>query len=442
MYLQQVFITKSRILCSRFKNAFYDLLHGKRELDIHGHCQHEKVAGPRRVQDCHPYAFPLFLTSHKWLLLLDVSLEGTKFFEYNLDGSLNIDILQLENIEGSSEDIVLFNLEEQNEMSHHKTTKQWRKVDSEFFASFIWPKVCKTKPKELIKGIDPVLVWMEIYSFIKGSFFALRSKAGFLSANEYYQLGKKMAPNFKTNREIVYACFEEYEKVKKRSSFFDDNDLVHNLYHRLLQTQGNKPVIHQLYVDEVQDFTQAELALFLRCYYLPCRLFLTGDTAQSIMRSVSFRFCDLQSIFHEFWDYFSFGKEIKIPQLFTLTQNFRSHSGILRLAASVIDLLTTFFRSSLDELPADQGMFPGPKPALLLSCDFNMLALMLSRKATAIEFGAKQAIIVQSEKAKHNLPDQLKGGIVLTVYEAKGLEFDDVLLYNFFSDSKVSDHVA
>ena len=108
----------------------------------------------------------------------------------------------------------------------------------------------------------------------------------------------------------------------------------------------------------------------------------------------------------------------------------------------MIDLLTTFFKSSLDELPADQGMFPGPKPALLLSCDFNMLALMLSRKATAIEFGAKQAIIVQSEKAKHNLPDQIKGSIVLNVYEAKGLEFDDVLLYNFFSDSKVSDHVA
>lgn len=27
--------------------------------------------------------------------------------------------------------------------------------------------------------------------------------------------------------------------------------------------------------------------------------------------------------------------------------------------------------------------------------------------------------------------------LVLTVYEAKGLEFDDVLLYNFFTDSEV-----
>ena len=103
-----------------------------------------------------------------------------------------------------------------------------------------------------------------------------------------------------------------------------------------------------------------------------------------------------------------------------------------------------FFGSSLDELPRDQGMFPGPKPILLLSCEFKDLALLLRgkrREASAIEFGARQAIIVQSDKVKKNLRKQIKA-IVLTVYESKGLEFDDILLYNFFSDSKVSMYVA
>ena len=58
------------------------------------------------------------------------------------------------------------------------------------------------------------------------------------------------------------------------------------------------------------------------------------------------------------------------------------------------------------------------------------------REASAIEFGARQAIIVQSEETKKNLRKEIKA-IVLTVFESKGLEFDDVLLYNFFSDSKV-----
>jgi len=48
-------------------------------------------------------------------------------------------------------------------------------------------------------------------------------------------------------------------------------------------------------------------------------------------------------------------------------------------------------------------------------------------------------VIVQSEEAKQEANDVLSGNI-LTIYEAKGLEFDDVLLYNFFKYSKVSNH--
>lgn len=29
----------------------------------------------------------------------------------------------------------------------------------------------------------------------------------------------------------------------------------------------------------------------------------------------------------------------------------------------------------------------------------------------------------------------LKHALILTIYEAKGLDFDDVILYNFFNDS-------
>lgn len=39
--------------------------------------------------------------------------------------------------------------------------------------------------------------------------------------------------------------------------------------------------------------------------------------------------------------------------------------------------------------------------------------------------------------AKEKIPEELGLALVLTVYEAKGLEFDDVLLYNFFTDSEV-----
>lgn len=46
-------------------------------------------------------------------------------------------------------------------------------------------------------------------------------------------------------------------------------------------------------------------------------------------------------------------------------------------------------------------------------------------------------ILVANEKAKERIPEELGLALVLTVYEAKGLEFDDVLLYNLFTDSEV-----
>ena len=205
--------------------------------------------------------------------------------------------------------------------------------------------------------------------------------------------------------------------------------------------------VHNFYVDEVQDFTQAELSVLLRCCRDPNGLFLTGDTAQSIMRGVSFRFGDLRTLFHEVQQKAKHVKgavKIHVPQLQQLTINFRSHSGVLQLAASIIDLLKEFFPNSFDCLPGDEGMFPGPIPTVLQSCNVSDLALLMrsnKREASSIEFGAHQVIIVQSEDSKKALPDVLKAGIVLTVFEAKGLEFDDVLLYNFFCDSKVSSYV-
>ena len=45
------------------------------------------------------------------------------------------------------------------------------------------------------------------------------------------------------------------------------------------------------------------------------------------------------------------------------------------------------------------------------------------------------------DAARDAILDELRLGFVLTIYEAKGLEFDDILLYNFFKDSQVRSYV-
>ena len=459
-HLQQVFITKNSVLCAQFKRKFYDLAHTERQLAKH--LCYEDIQYPATLQEITPYSYPLFLTSRDWLILLDASLEdNNSFFPRNPDGSLAVEILDMDyNYDDYTETLVM--LDESGSEDEDETTEyakqysrlasrdksSWRKVDANFFIDSMWPAISKEDRKSRKADkirVNPILIWMEIKSFIKGSSHTLQTTNGYLSLEEYCKLGRKMAPNFANRRKIAYQLFERYEQMKKRNGFFDDCDVVFNLFQRLSKLDDINWCIHQFYIDEVQDFTQAELTLLLHCCRWPNGLFLTGDTAQSIMRGVSFRFSDLRSVFHYISQHVDQSRgqktKVKVPCLHDLIQNFRSHSGILQLAASVIDLLMSFFRSSLDKLPSDQGMFPGPKPVLLLSCSYSDLALLLRgnrREASAIEFGARQAIIVQSEDAKKNLPDELKAGIVLTVFESKGLEFDDVLLYNFFADSKVT----
>lgn len=129
---------------------------------------------------------------------------------------------------------------------------------------------------------------------------------------------------------------------------------------------------------------------------------LAGDTAQSIAVGVGFRFADVRQIFYNHFG----GRE---PTLLRLTHNYRSHAGVLRLAACVVELLYFFFNDSLDKLPPDLGLFSGPKPVIFMAESPEELVLMLDgskRETSRIEFGAHQIVIVRSEQAKQSLPDE------------------------------------
>ncbi|XP_072045621.1 TPR and ankyrin repeat-containing protein 1-like isoform X2 [Amphiura filiformis] len=462
-HLHQVFITKNGVLCSEVQRNFRDLSHAcdfARE-----HCEVEDKPVPMRLQDAHPAVFPLFLNSRQFLLMLDGSLPNP-YFPRNEDGSMKRKIQGWGKDEGPMDFIpVLEDEDEESEGEHsdaetvneggdatdgvigdeqvqaEKTNTKYdprREVTYEVFAYELWQRINK-KTK---LPYHPTLVWMEITSFIKGSVEALHTEKGHLAEAKYQDLGRKRAPNFTADRGKIYKVYLAYEHEKRQRNLFDEADLVFHIYRRMRDIQSPDWAVHQVYVDETQDFTQAELSLIIRCCHDPNALFLTGDTAQSIMRGVAFRFDDLKSLFYyASKSVKSLGKHSKarVPKrVYQLTHNYRSHAGILNLASSVVDLMFHFFPLSFDRLDRDQGLFDGPSPVLLESGLASDLALLLrgnKRKTSEIEFGAHQVILVANEEAKERLPAELSLGLVLTIFEAKGLEFDDVLLYNFFNDS-------
>ncbi|XP_006869247.1 PREDICTED: TPR and ankyrin repeat-containing protein 1 [Chrysochloris asiatica] len=440
-HLHQIFVTKNHVLCQEVQRNFIELSKSTKATS------HYKPLEPsvHRLQDLKDENFPLFVTSKQLLLLLDASLPNP-FFLRNEDGSLKRTIVgwsiqeefTIPSWQEDEDDMEMDGDDEEDKATEVRVGDSDPRVyvTFEVFINEIWPKMSKGKT-----SYNPALIWKEIKSFLKGSFEALSCPSGRLTEEAYKKLGRKRSPNFKEDRSEIYSLFCQYQQIRSQKGYFDEEDVLYNLSSRLSNLKVLPWSIHELYGDEIQDFTQAELALLMQCINDPNAMFLTGDTAQGIMQGVAFRFSDLLSLFH----YASRNNTDKLcavrkpKKIHQLYQNYRSHSGILNLASGVVDLLQFYFPESFDRLPRDSGLFDGPKPTVLESCSVSDLAILLrgnKRKTQPIEFGAHQVILVANEMAKEKIPEELGLALVLTVYEAKGLEFDDVLLYNFFTDSE------
>ena len=67
---------------------------------------------------------------------------------------------------------------------------------------------------------------------------------------------------------------------------------------------------------------------------------------------------------------------------------------------------------------------------------FNSEEAVLEKVSTP-DFGANQVVIVRDQSVKSKLPEFMQNMLCLTVYESKGLEFEDVILYNFFTSGQI-----
>lgn len=114
----------------------------------------------------------------------------------------------------------------------------------------------------------------------------------FLSREEYLALPRKQSRLDQTSREIVYSLYERYEELKKKNHFFDVMDLVHSVARRIpaflesddYHAKKSFLPVDSVFVDEVQDFTQAELYILAKLCSSQNTLFLAGDTVCDAMR--------------------------------------------------------------------------------------------------------------------------------------------------------------
>ncbi|KAF7797816.1 hypothetical protein EIP86_009022 [Pleurotus ostreatoroseus] len=428
---RQIFATRSRVLAEKVKQSYQELLHGQ-EIGKAAHHQREAAIKARSLQqilefddDDHALRFsqleadhfPLFLSFDRLLKLLEADgiaeLGDKVFYMQSPDDSTGGDILP----------------------SEVRRRRQCL-VSLDVFMAEYWQHL----PQRLTNALDPADVFAEIIGVIKGSEQTLKEASGYLSRETYLNLSCRANATHSHQREIVYDLFEAYTKLKRIRRDYDAADRSHAIVRFLQSTDLDLPMIHYVHVDEVQDNSMIDVLIFCLICRNPNGFFYGGDTAQTISEGSTFRFQDLKAFMHS----------VEIPQnaahitalkpkVFQLTRNYRSHAGIINCAQTIISLITHFWPLSIDALHDERGVVDGPKPFFFTGLDLGDLPFEQFLFGTAsdhIKFGADQCVLVRDEAAVERLQTEIGMiGTVMTPYQCKGMEFDDVLIYDLFADS-------
>ncbi|KAH6917671.1 hypothetical protein BKA70DRAFT_1139349 [Coprinopsis sp. MPI-PUGE-AT-0042] len=316
-----------------------------------------------------------------------------------------------------------------------------RLVTYDVFIQEYWPHL----PQRLARNLDPSLVYGEFVGVIEGSEAALSQTTRYLDQSTYEGLSHRTQHVYTKHRDIVYTLFLAFLKQKRLNGDHDVADRTHRILRafEIGGVPGTK--IDYLYVDEVQDNLLIDAMLLRSICRNPDGLFWAGDTAQTIAVGSSFRFNDLKAFLYRLEKRREgklFGSQKGAQgklKTFQLTVNYRSHGGIVRCAHSVIELITHFWPYAIDSMAPEQGIVDGLKPVFYSGWDSSNVRyeqFLFGDSGDRLEFGARQCILVRDENARTELRKQVGDiGLILTLYESKGLEFDDVLLYKFFEDS-------
>jgi len=230
--------------------------------------------------------------------------------------------------------------------------------------------------------------------------------------------------------------------------------------------------VGELYVDEAQDFSPAELIVLLSLCHDPDGVAVAGDTCQTINPGSAFSFAAIVNAFCDLWDsgvdpssedqrrskrlgakaqreYLKVTRkayEVRARQsrILTLRYNYRCAPGVAALAGHVTRLLLNRFpwcADQIDEEVALERMSELPVVAEVPDIDPSTYLLGTGAQRIVAVDPTRIAILVRTQATRDSLRSSGVLGTILTVPEAKGLEFDLVILVGFLSsaspDSKI-----
>ncbi len=267
----------------------------------------------------------------------------------------------------------------------------------------------------------------KLFEEFKGVLTGTAVETPCLSRADYLDLGVRQSIFLPEERPLVYDLFEKYLLYLKENDLFDINLLAHQ-YLALCQPRYDFAV-----VDEAQDLTNVQLTLILRTLKVAGQFILCGDSNQ-IVHPNFFSWAKVKTLFYR--------DDALDPKraMHILRTNYRNSQAITAIANRLLKVKQRRFGSIDRESHYLVESVPGNNGSVELLPDADPLITDLDQKTRK---STRFAVLVMREEDKPKARTRFHTPLLFAVHEAKGLEYENVVLYNFLSHDRAPfNHLA
>lgn len=248
-----------------------------------------------------------------------------------------------------------------------------------------------------------------------------------LSRDQYRDLGVRQSIFLPEERPLVYDLFERYLSHLKENGLYDGNLIAHQYLARC------QPRYDFAVVDEVQDLTNVQLTLILRTLRKAGAFILCGDSNQ-IVHPNFFSWAKVKTLFFKD-ERLDAGRALHI-----LHTNYRNSQEITTAANRLLKVKQRRFGSIDRESNYLVDSIPGNAGAVELLPDKDALVRDLDEKTRQ---SSRFAVLVMRDEDKAVARERFRTPLLFAIHEAKGLEYENVILYHFVSrDRAPFNHIA
>ena len=257
-----------------------------------------------------------------------------------------------------------------------------------------------------------------LFEEFQGAITGTDEQAPYLSRDQYLALGVRQSIYGPESRLAVFEQFERYLRFLDEQGWFDPNLVSHAWLAKV------EPRYDFVVVDEVQDLTNVQLLLILRALRDPRAFLLCGDSNQ-IVHPNFFSWSKVKTLF---WRQRADGGAADLIRI--LNANFRNSPQVTEIANRLLHIKHARF-GSIDKESNYLVRSCGPtlgRIGLLRNTD-TVKRDLDRRTAESVRF----AILVLHPEQKDEVRRFFRTPLVFSIHEAKGLEYENVLLYDFIS---------